>query len=113
MEKITVDFILKTLQEKVENKQAQFDANFFVETALKLNLLLGDEQDTLAELAQEVARLKLTYLEGQDKRNVSEARLKVEADPKYLEYKKQDMKCARVEEFIRIAKKLSDRAQGF
>ena len=110
---VTADSIINFLKERVEKKEAQFDSNFFVETALKLNLLLGDEQDRLAELAQAVAKKKLLYLESQEKRNVSEAKLRIEADPIYLEYKKQDMKCQRIEEFVRLAKKLSDRQAGF
>jgi len=113
MEDVTSDSIIQFLKERVEKKEAQFDSNFFVETALKLNLLLGDEQDKLAELAQRVAQKKLQILESQDKRNVSEAKLRIEADPLYLEYKKQDMKCERIEEFVRLAKKMSDRASGF
>lgn len=110
---VTADTIITYLKEKVEKKEAQFDSNFFVETALKLNLLLGDEQDALAELAQEVAKKKLEILNSQEKRNVSEAKLRIEADPIYLRYKKQDMKCQRIEEFVRLAKKMSDRASGF
>ena len=114
MEKITLDFIINILKEKVENKTAQFDSNFFIETAAKLNLLLGDEMDKLAELHQKVAQLKLMFLESQDKKiNVSEAKVRVEASNEFLEWKKQDLKCRRAEEFIRIAKKLSDRAQGY
>lgn len=112
MDKVTTDTIIDFLKEAVETKRAQFDANFWVESALKLNLLLGDEHDRLAELAQEVAKIKILWLESQEKKNVSEAMLKVEADPKYLEYRKQEMKCKRVEEFIKIAKKMSSIANG-
>ena len=114
MEKITLDFIINILREKVENKTAQFDSNFFIETAAKLNLLLGDEMDKLAELHQKVAQLKLMFLESQDKKiNVSEAKVRVEASNEFLEWKKQDLKCRRAEEFIRIEKKMSDVASGY
>ncbi len=90
----------------------QFNANEFIEIALRLNLLLGDEHDRLADLAQEVAKIKLMWLDSQDKKNVSEAMLKVEADPKYLEYKKQELKVKRIEEFIKVCKKMSSVANG-
>lgn len=112
MEKITADYIISILKDKVEKKEAQFDANFWVESALKLNLLLGDEHDKLANLAFEVAQLRGSILQQQTKNNVSEARMVVESSPKYLEYRKQELKVKRIEEFIKIAKRMSSVANG-
>lgn len=113
MENITVDTIIDFLRDKVEKKQAEYDPKVWIEAGLKLNLLLGAEQDKLADMYQEVAKLKLMWLEGQDKRNVSEAKVMVEASPEYTAWKKQDMKCRRVEEFVRLTKKVSDRVSGY
>ena len=113
MDKITVDTIIDYLKEKVEAKEAHFDTQFWIESALKLNLLLGDEHDKLVELNRKVADLKLMWLEGQDKKNVSEARLRVEASQEYEDYKKQELKCKRVEEYIKVCKKMSDRSAGY
>lgn len=110
---INADTIIQFLKERVEKKEAQFDSNFFVETALKLNLLLGDEQDKLAELDYKVANLESDIIKSQEKINVSQAKRIIRTNPIYVEYNKQFMKCKRIEEFIRIAKKMSDRASGF
>jgi len=112
-DKITADTIIQSLKDKVENKEAQFDANFWIEAAMKLNLLLGDETDILAELHQELAKLELVYFESQEKRNVSEAKLRVETSEEFKRWKKQDNKIRQIEEFVRIAKKMSDVAGGF
>ena len=111
-EKVTADLILKELAERVENKKAQFDANFWIETAMKLNLLLGDESDLLWTARQKVAQKKLSIFQGQEKRNVAAANLEVEASDEYKEMRIQEDKCSRIEEFIRIAKKMSDTARG-
>ena len=110
--KINVDFIIEALKVKVENKEAQFDANFFIETAAKLNLLLGDEADKLFDLKQKVAQLKIIWLDGQEKRNVSECKLRVEASEEFKEMLRQEAKVKRCEQFIMIAKKMSDVARG-
>ena len=110
---ITTDLILSELEARVKAKQVQFDASFWTETAMKLNLLLGGEQDLLFKLQQEVANLKLMWLEGQEKKNVSEAKLRVDASDEYLKMKTQEAKIKRVEEFVRIAKKMSDRSAGY
>jgi len=113
MEKTIADKILDYLSEKLEKKEIQLDTHFWTEIAIKLNIALGEEQEKLAELHTKVAELKLMWLEGQDKKNVSEAKLRVEASKEFLDWKKQDLKVGRIEEFIRISKKMSDRAAGF
>ena len=91
MEKVTTDKILTFLQEAVETKK-NVPAEKFADAAIALNILLGDEEDLSAELYQQVAKLKLSYLEAQEKKNVSEAKLKVEASDEYKVAKKQEMK---------------------
>lgn len=112
-DKITADTILEAMKERVENKQAHFDADFWLESAAKLNLLLGDEQDKLFKLQQKVAELKIMWLEGQDKKNVSEAKMRVEASNEHMEARRQEAKIKRCEEFVRLAKKMSDTARGY
>ncbi len=111
--KITADIILNEMKKRVEDKTAQFNAGFWVECAQKLNLLLGDEQNNLFNLQQEVAKLKLMWFDSQEKKNVSETKLRVEATEQYKEMRKQEAKCRRIEEFIRIAKKRCDVSGGF
>lgn len=100
---ITADFILETLQGFIENK-SPIAPSAWVDAASKLNVLLGQEHDKLADLKSEVANIKLTYLQEDPKRNVSAAKMKTESEPKYTEMMKQEMKVSRIEEFIRIAK---------
>lgn len=112
MEQITSDTILAFLKEKVETK-SPLDPNLWLDSAMKLNLLLGDEMDNLASLKQEVAQIRLGFLEGSEKRNVSEARLRTEATEKYRLMKIQESKCDRIEEFIRIAKLMARKEGNF
>ncbi len=109
----TADDILKELMEAVDSGKHQFDANFYIQKATELNIKLGDEQDKLFNLQQKVAQLKLMWFEGQEKKNVSETRLRVEATEEYKEMRRQEAKCKRIEEFIRISKKQVDVSQGF
>ena len=110
---IDAEFILDTLKKAVEERKADFDPKFWIEAAHKLVLLLGDEQAKLFELQQKVAQLKLMWLEGQDKKNVSEAKLRVEATDEMKAMRNQEAMCKRIEEFIRISKKRSDVASGY
>lgn len=112
MDKVSVDTILNYLEEKVENKEAQFDSDFWITAAMKLNILLGDEQDGVWDKKQEVAKKKLTIFGKQAKRNVSAATLEIEASDEYTAMKKQEDKVGRIEEFVRIAKKMGDTAAG-
>lgn len=107
------DTILKFLSEKLEKKEIQMDTRFWLEIGTKLNISLIEENQKLADLFQKVAKLKLMWLDAQDKKNVSEAKLRVEASDEYKEWKIQDLKCKQIEEFIRLSKKMSDREAGF
>lgn len=100
---ITVDFIIDTLKEYVETKQP-VSPQVWVEAAQKLNVLLGDEHDKMFDLQQKVAQLKVDYLNDDEKRNVSKAKMLVEASEDYKELCKLKAKVGRIEEFIRIAK---------
>lgn len=109
---ITSDTILDFLKEKVATK-SPLNPEMWLDAAAKLNLLLGDEMDTLADLKQKVANIKLEFLERSEKRNVSEARLRTEATEEYRLMKKQEAKCDRIEEFIRIAKLMARKEGNF
>jgi len=112
-DKIDTDVILNSLQECVEKGKAQFDAHFWIGTAMKLNLLLGTEQDILWNAKQEVAKMKLDIFNKQEKRNVAAANLEIETSEVYKKMRIQEDKVGRVEEFVRISKKMSDIASGY
>jgi len=111
-EKITAEFILEEMKRRVQEKSANFDAEFWLDCGLKLNLLLIDEQNELFKRQQDVAKLRLTFFESQEKRNVSEAKMRVEATEKYKEMRQQEAMVKRIEEFIRLAKKNVDVSRG-
>jgi hypothetical protein len=101
MEKITTDTIMGFLKENIEEKRPLFP-EIFADAAAKLNVLIGDEVDLLADLQQKVAQLKVDLLE-QDK-SVAEAKVRVEATDEYKQMVKQSAKIKQIEEFIRIMK---------
>lgn len=101
MEKITCDTIINWLQKQVETKQP-ISPTIWVESAEKLNILLGDEEVIHFDLAQKVAEMKITLIE-QDK-SVAEVRIRVEATNEYKEMCKQKAKINRIIEHIRLAK---------
>lgn len=102
--KVTTDTILIFLKEAVEAKR-MLNPDIWLDAAFKLNLLLGDEHSLMEELRQEVANKKLMTLSLQEKRNVAAAELEVEASDEYRIMRLQEHKVARIEEFIKIAKK--------
>lgn len=102
-EKVTVEMILDFLQTKIEER-SPVAPSVWIDAASKLNVLLGNEHDRLCELMQQVATLKLHYLESDEKRNVSAAKTRVEASDVYREMCQQQLLCKRVEEFIRLSK---------
>ena len=104
---VNADTILDYLANATQAKK-MLSPEFYLETSIKLLTLLGEETNKLEDYRMAVAKKKLEYLEGQEKRNVSEARLKVEATQEYSEYRKQEAKCDRIMEIIRVAKKLAE-----
>lgn len=111
--KSKADIILEYLEKQLEAKKIELDTKFWLEIGVKLNICLIEENQKLADLFQKVAQLKIMFLDSQEKRNVSEAKLRVEASNEFKEFKIQDLKCRQIEEFIRLSKKMSDRAAGF
>lgn len=112
MIEVTADSILEFFSTAVENRK-QLNPEFWLNAAMRLNICLIDEEKKLQDLRQKVAEMKLKYLDAMDKRNVSEAELRVEVTDEYREMKNQQSKCDRIEEFILLAKKNASTAQGF
>ncbi len=101
--KVTVDSLINYLQNKVENKVV-LNPNVWIEVAVRLNVLQGAEMDKLLELQQQVAKLKIESIESDPKRNVSKAKMFVEATDLYKDMKRQEAKIDRIIEFIRLSK---------
>lgn len=104
MEKVTIDLILDSLKGWVEDKR-EIAPHIWLNSAIKLNILLSDETDNLYDLAQKVAQLKVSFIE-QDK-SVAEAKARVECSEEYKEMKKQEARISMIEENIRLAKIMS------
>ena len=100
---VTTEIIINYLKEAVENKQP-IPPGLWIDSAVKLNILLGEEQELLFKLQQKVAQSKIEFLNEDDKRNVSKAKMMVEASEEYREAKNQQAKIDRIVEFIRLAK---------
>lgn len=101
MEEINVQNILAWLTTQVKEKRF-LDAHQWVDTAQKLNILLGEEHDKLFDLQQRVAEQKVLLIKSD--KSVSEAKTTIEATDLYKEMSKQKALIGRVEEMIRIAK---------
>lgn len=104
---INADTILDYLANATQAKK-MLSPEFYLEESIKLLTLLGEETNKLEDARMKVARLKLNIFESQDKRNVSEAKMRIEATEEYAEYRKQEAKCDRIIEIIRVAKKLAE-----
>lgn len=103
-ELVTTDTIISFLQERVTNKEP-IAPNMWMDAAMKLNVLLGDESDILFDLQQKVAEQKIKYsLSNDGKRNVSQAKMLIEATDIYKQMRKQEAKIERIIEFIRLSK---------
>ena len=92
------------MQLMVEEKR-QIPPSWWLDASAKLNVLIGDEHETLFNLQSSLAKMKATFI-GEGK-NVSEATVLVEAEDDYRDMQIQRGKIKQIEEFIRIAKKFA------
>lgn len=98
---VTTDKIIEYMTNLVENKQP-IDPNLWMDSAMKLNILLQGEQEKLYELEQIIAIEKSAYLtEG---KSVAHAKTLIEAGDDHKECRKQRAKIDRIIEYIRLAK---------
>ncbi len=101
--KITTDTILEWFRQAVEEKQP-LNPEIWLNAAGKLAILLGDEEEKLYNLQQDVAEKKLKIYKEMDKPTVNKAEMEIETTDDYKEYMKQKAKITQIEEFIRLAK---------
>lgn len=111
---VNADIIINWLTEQVVNKQP-VSPSVWVESAVKLNMLIGDEQAKLFQLGQNVANMKKLLLESNE--SVSRAKTLVEASDEYRQYCTQKAKIERAIELIRLSKVMarmsSDEIKGY
>ena len=104
MPKVTTDSILDWLKERTESKQA-IPVDAWLDAGFKLNLLLGGEHLELENLRAIVSGKKLAIYKAQEKKNVAACDMEIEADESYRKMRLQEHRVARIEEFIKLAKK--------
>lgn len=99
----TCDTIIAELSRKVAEGLPVAPSEW-VDHAVELNVLIGDEHRKLWNMAQDVAKLRVDMLRGQEKRNVSEVQMRVEATDLYRDMRIQEAKVETIVEYIRLAK---------
>lgn len=104
MEKVTTDTILDWLKEKVESHQ-QIPNDAWLDAGFKLNLLLSGEHLDLENKRAIVSDLKLKIYKAQEKKNVAACDMEVQASDEYRQFRLQEHRVERIEEFIKLAKK--------
>lgn len=101
MEKITVESILSTLKDWVENKHP-VSVEMWLDAAMKLNILAEDIDNEIAIMEAEMADKEANLVEKDIP--VSKANILKRKAINYLEYKKKQALRERITEHIRIAK---------
>lgn len=112
-ELISVDTILDWLSEQVKHKRP-IPPETWLDASIKLNLLKSDENDHLIELEHELAVKRANYVnEGGTS---AAAKIRLEADPLFVEVQKVRAKLKQIEEAVRqgklYARIKNDEAQG-
>lgn len=102
--KVTCQTIIDWIAKQVEEKQP-ISPSLWLEAASKLNALKQDETDKQFELKQKVNVRKAALITAG--KSVAAAKVEIEATDDFKEACKQEAKVEQIEEFIRIAKKMS------
>ena len=102
---ITVDTIINWLVEQVENKNP-ISPQTWLDSASKLNVLLGGESEKLYKLEAICHQKRAEYM-CNPQMTSSKAEILVKAMPEYTEAKIQKARIDQIIEHIRLAKKQS------
>ena len=100
--KVTTDTILEQLKEWVENKMP-ISPHLWLDAAIKLNVLKGDESAKLFDLQQSIAQMKMRAMEEAGA-TAAKAKIYAEATDKYKAMKVQEAKIVMIEESIKLSK---------
>lgn len=101
--------IINWLTVRIRNHEPISPADY-LDAAMKLNLLLSDEQAKLYELQQAVAQKKAELIETGN--SVSKAKVLIEATDDYRNFLTQKAKIEQIIEFVRISKIQARMAQA-
>lgn len=105
--KVSADTIIDWLKESVAEKRPVSAAQW-LDAALKLTVLIGDEQGKLFDAEQKVAEAKVACIDAQEKKSVSLADVMVRTLPVWKEYRAQEAKVEQIQELVRVAKKQAE-----
>ena len=94
--------IIEWAKERMEQTKSNLDPQVWVEVALKLTILLGEENALLYELQQAKARKQLEL--QVDDMSVAQSKLLLEATDEYRNYHQQKALIEQIAELIRVAK---------
>ena len=111
LEPITARTIVNALSKAFSDKRS-VSKETLLDGAMKLSVLALDEIEKLVKMKQGLAQLKVDMMGGQEKRNISEIEIRVEAVDEYLEMKKQEAFVKQIDEIVKVAK-LSARLNEF
>ena len=98
----TVDSILEWFEEATSERKVVTPSQW-VDAGLVLNALMGEEHEKLAKLEQTVSQMTLQHLETG--KTAAYAKIAIKATDTYRDFTIQKLKCDRVVEFIRLAKR--------
>lgn len=104
MKEVTYDEIVGWFNEQVRVSQPISPIEWLT-GAQRLNVLLGGEQNTYWDMAQEVANLRKLRIEDGD--TVAKAKVYVESTDEFRNMQKQKAKIERGIELIRLSKQMS------
>jgi hypothetical protein len=104
---VTADAIIDWLKKSVAAKHP-VSASQWLDAALKLTVLIGDENSKLFSLEQKVAEAKVACIDAQEKKSVALADVMVRTLPVWLEYRTQEAKVEQIQELVRVAKKQAE-----
>ncbi len=95
------DIILNWITERIKNKQP-IGPGEYLDAAVKLNMLLADEQENLYNYWQIVSELKVKAMEAGD--TAAKANIKINASEENKQYLIQKARIDRIVEMIRLSK---------
>lgn len=99
---ITPEIILKEIQDRIEERKP-IPESWWLDAAQKLNVFWGVIADDVADLKQQVARMRVEWLDKGT--SAVEARIRVDTTDIARMLRQKESKLAQISEFIRITKK--------
>lgn len=100
--KTTIDSIMAYFENAVEQR-LPLSPSLWLDGAIKINVLKGEEYDKLYEMEQECSKMESLYLEANMTSVASKT--KVKATEQWLKWKKQHARVEQLEDFILLSKK--------